>query len=94
MKKEWFDSVLEIIEPWLEEAATGQRYVWLRCYGLPISLLNKDCFSKIIGKHVSQVTIDEATVSWNNLEFARIQVRLCKMHFAKFSTGIQINGNI
>jgi len=34
-----------------------------------------DGFAKVVGKEATLVSVDEATLSWENLEFARLQVR-------------------
>ena len=46
LNKVWFESVFQKIETWTEESATEHRVVWVRCYGLPLPLWTKDCFSK------------------------------------------------
>jgi len=73
LNNEWFQSVFEEVESWSE--ACVAILVWARCYGLPILLWFKDCLSKVVGEVASLVAIDEATLLWENLEFARIQVQ-------------------
>jgi len=72
INKEWFDSFFEIINPWSESFVAGHKIVCARCYGLPISLWSKDCFSKVVGDVASLVVIDETTEAWDNLKYARI----------------------
>ena len=92
LNKDWFVSVFKDVEPWSEACVANHRLVWVRCYGLPISLWTKECLTKVVGEAASVVTIDEATLSWENLEFARFQVRMslsCKEGVVK---AFQING--
>ena len=88
------DSVMEVVKPWSDGFVVEQRFVWLRCYGIPFSLWNKDCFSKVLGKEASLVAIDEAIEFWDNLEYTRILVRLRKVRFARFLNCIRINGHV
>lgn len=91
LNKEWFESVLQKIEPWTEESVAEHRVVWVRCYGLPLPLWTKDCFSKLVGEEASLVSIDETTVMWENLEYARLQVRLLKNRNARMVKSMMIN---
>jgi len=44
LNNEWFGSLFISVEPWSETYVAGHKVVWVRCYGLPIPLWNKDCF--------------------------------------------------
>jgi len=48
----------------------------------------------MVGEVTTLVAIDEATTSWENLEFARIIVRLLKSYKVGISKGFQINGQV
>ena len=86
LHREWFYSVFAEIKPWSMHDVVRYKRVWVRCYGLPLQLWSKECLSKVVGEVAMVVGIDEATLSWDNLEFARCQVRLlksCKAYFSK-----------
>ena len=89
-----FTSLFDDIEPWSESYVAGHKLVWVRCYGLPITLWTKDCLSKVVGEMEELITIDEATEQWENLEYARIQVRVLKSCTVEVSKGYRINGQI
>ena len=91
LNKDWFESVFDNINPWSENHVAGHKIVWVRCYGIPISLWNKDCFSKVVGEMASLVSIDKSTLLWENLEYARLQVRLLKNHNARLAKSMWIN---
>jgi len=78
LNNEWFVSLFYSIEPWSESYEAGHKIVWVRCYGIPLTLWNKHCFSKVVGEVASLVKIDESTRLWENLKYARLQVRLLK----------------
>jgi len=89
--KDWFDSVFVSTQPWTETIVADHRVVWTRCYGLPISLWNKDCFEKVVGEEASLVSIDVATLSWENLEFARLQVRILQSRSCTWMNNMRFN---
>jgi len=94
LNKSWFTSVFEDLEPWSASFVVSHRLVWARCYGLPLSLWNKDCLSKIIGEMEDLISIDEATEQWENLEYVRIQLRVIKTSRIGITNGYWINGEI
>lgn len=61
LNKEWFESIFDTIDPWSENSLASHKFVWVRCIGLPILFLNKDCFAKVVGEVVSLVFIDKDT---------------------------------
>jgi len=67
LNKEWFESVFNNVEPWLEAHVAGHKIVWVRCYDLPIHLWNKNCFAKVVGEGATLVSIDKSTFLWENL---------------------------
>jgi len=89
--KDWFDSVFVSMQPLTEATVADHRNVWVRCYGLPISLWNKDCFEKVVGEEASLVSIDVATLTWENLEFARLQVRTFQNRNFRWMKNMRIN---
>ena len=94
LNKAWFESVFQKIEPWSEEYAVNYKVVWERCYGLPLTLWNKECFTKVVGEVGSLISIDESTVMWENLEFARLQVRVLRSSSARMAKSMKINGQV
>jgi len=94
LNNEWFGSLLETIEPWTESYVAGYKIVWVRCHGLPLPLWNKDCFSKVVREVASLVEVDESTLSWENLEYARLQVRLLKSCKVEMMKSLRINGKV
>jgi len=46
----------------------------------------------VVGEVATMVSIDEVTETWDNLEYARILVRLLKSNSANLSKNMLING--
>ena len=67
---EWFYSVFVDIKPRSVYDVVRYKQVWVRCYGLPFQLWSKECLSKVVGEVATVVGVDEATLSWDFLEYA------------------------
>jgi len=95
LNREWFDSVFISIMPWSAAQIVNHRVVWVRCFGLPISLWNRECFAKVIGESASSlIAIDDTTLLWENLEFARLKVCVENSRFVKVAKKMRINNQI
>jgi len=94
LHREWFYSVFADIKPWFVHDVVSYKRVWVRRYGLPFQLWSKECLSKVVGEVATVVGIDEATLSWDFLEYALCQVRLLKSCKANFSKEFRINGRL
>ncbi|KAK8470298.1 hypothetical protein PHAVU_004G105300, partial [Phaseolus vulgaris] len=94
LNKWWFDSFFSSISPWTSNCGASHRSVWVRCYGLPLPAWNRDCFSKVIGELSRAATveaIDEATLNWEVLEYARLRVRVPIAGSVRMARRMQIN---
>jgi len=90
----WLNNVFTSVRPWSGGSGTSHRVVWVRCYGVPLHLWNTDCFTKVIGEistMASLVSIDELTLSWEVVEYARLKVRLVNNGSAKLARKVKIN---
>ena len=73
--KESLGLVFDTIKPWDGGMAVGNKEVWTRCRGLPPFLWTVDCFRKVLGKVVTLIDVDEATLNCECVEFAQLKVR-------------------
>ena len=89
--QQWVDSVFVSIKPWTPAFVVDHKRVWVRCYGLPLALWNMDGFTKVVGKEVTLVSVDGATLSWENVEFARLQVRTSLSHSLRWAKSMRLN---
>lgn len=62
LNREWFDSIFISIEPWTATCVVNHKVVWVRCFGLPISLWNRECFAKVVGESATLISIDDTTL--------------------------------
>jgi len=91
LNREWFDSIFVRIQPWSATFTVSHRAVWVRCFGLPISLWNRECFARVVGDIATLIDIDDATLMWENLEFARLKVGIENNRFIRVARKIRIN---
>ena len=84
----------EVIRPWGEGKLVGNRIVWMRCMGIPISLWMRDCFRKVVNTVGNVVEVDEATLAWEQLEYARIKVRTTISIKVEMYVDIMINNTL
>jgi len=93
LSKGWFDSVFTSVCPWSFNSSASHRIVWVRCYGLPLPTWNRECFTKVIGelsRATTVVSIDEATLTWEVLEYARLKVRVQNVGGVRWTRRMQI----
>jgi len=72
--KERLCKIFVTLKPWGDGIAIGKKVVWTRCKGLPLTLWTVDCFRKVLGNTATLVDVDEATLNWEQLEYARLKV--------------------
>jgi len=94
LNKEWFDSLFSNIRPWSISCVASHKNTWVRCYGLPLPFWNKECFEEVLGGTYFVITIDNSTLLWENLEFARLHVRASYTSKPRMMRSIRINDKI
>jgi len=68
--KEWLDGIFESLVPWDDSFVVGEKFVWVRCRGIPLALWSSQCF-EFIGSLVSSlVEVDDAMITREVVEFA------------------------
>jgi len=91
LNREWFDSVFINMQSWSASFTVSHRVVWVRCLGLLITLWNRECFARVVGDLATMIDIDDATLMWENLEFARLKVRIENNRFIRVARKYRIN---
>jgi len=92
--KESLGRIFGTIKPCNVSNKIGNKIVWTRCRGIPLSLWTVDCFKQLLVDVGSLVKVDDTTLNWENIEYARLKVRLAVTSMVKFSRQIQINDNV
>jgi len=80
--KELCESLFESTIPWSKEQIAGNKIVWLRCRGLPLTLWNEECLRKVVAPIGPMVSTTDTLLLGENLEYVRFKARLhiaCKV---------------
>jgi len=95
--KEWFDAMFTGVKPWSIDSGASHKSVWVKCFGLPLTFWNRECFSKVIGeisKTAKLVSIDNATLTWEVLEYARLKVHVQNFGSVRMARKMRINKHV
>jgi len=75
-KRGRLDNLFRNVVKWSDKIIPQHKVVWVKCWGLPLSMWNKQVFGKVLeAQTLEMVTIDEATLLFEEIEYARIKVR-------------------
>ena len=72
----------------------GEKFVWVRCRGILLTLWSSRCFEFIGSLVGSLVEVDDATITREVVEFARLRVKIPVGRDAKMVKQVQINGTL
>ena len=92
--KEWWEANFDFVTPWNSSKTIQNKLVWVRCRGLPLNLWSQQCFGKIVAPVGTLVSIDEKTLTWECLEFARLNVKVPIGTKIWVQKSMRINGRI
>ncbi|CAL0333596.1 unnamed protein product [Lupinus luteus] len=90
--KVWFSNLFVSLTPWNVNFAMEERWVWLRCYGLPLHAWNDGVFSQIAKEVGSLKMVDLATSQKMSLEFCRLWVNTSSGSRIEFSLNAVVLG--
>jgi len=97
LNKRWLESMFSSVSPWSFSSRASHRIISVRCYGLPLPMWNKECLAKVMGvlsREAAVIFVDEATLTWEVLEYARVQVRVQNGISARWARKVQINDHL
>lgn len=92
--KEWFESIFESITPWEKEFTVSEKFVWARIRGLPLNLWSRHSLESIVAMVGTLVEIDKDTLEMEELEFARVLIKLPVARDVRWSNCMKINETI
>jgi len=64
----------------------AEKFIWFRNRGLPLHFLSRDALESIVAMVGMLIEEDEATLEINELEFARVYIRLPVAKEARWGT--------
>ena len=89
--KELFESIFESIIPWEKNFMVTEKYVWTRIRGLPLNLWSRQNLENIVSMVETLVEIDKCTLEMEELEYARVLIKLPATNEARWTKYIKIN---
>ncbi|KAL7163897.1 hypothetical protein ACSBR2_039918 [Camellia fascicularis] len=93
--KEWFKDLCESIKIWDSEVnAEQERCLWLRCYGVPLSMWNRSTFSKIGSRWGSVLSLDGNISQPQSFSHGRVRIATGCMEFINQTINLECKGRI
>ncbi|KAK7277149.1 hypothetical protein RIF29_18300 [Crotalaria pallida] len=67
-EKEWFESIFLEMRKWSPSEVVRERYVWIRCFGIPVQAWEEDFFSMLASKWGRMVELERKTKNRERLD--------------------------
>ncbi|CAL0299917.1 unnamed protein product [Lupinus luteus] len=91
-EKEWFSTHFSSIHRWKPTDVAQDRFLWIRCYGIPLHAWEEDFFKKLGSLFGKFIGIDDRTRYKRSLEFCRLLISTNSRALVDKKLQIQING--
>ncbi|GMP81599.1 hypothetical protein CsSME_00036251 [Camellia sinensis var. sinensis] len=93
--KEWFKDWCESIKIWeSDDTAEQERCLWLRCYGVPLSMWNRSTFNKIGSVWGSVLSLDGNISQPETFSHGRVRIATGCMEFINQTIKLECKGRI
>ena len=89
--KEWFESIFESITPWEKDFMVSKKFVWAHIRGLPLNLWSRHSLESIVSMVGTLVEIDKDTLEMEELEFARVLIKLPVARDVRWTHCMKVN---
>jgi hypothetical protein len=86
-----FQQLFSFVREWKPRDVGGDRYVWIRIFGIPVHAWSKKTFSLLTISLGSLIEIDQTTEEMERLDMARLLVRTPMMEFINKMIKVKIN---
>ncbi|XP_020228107.1 uncharacterized protein LOC109809260 [Cajanus cajan] len=91
-KSDVLNVIFNKVVKWSQSVSTGNRMVWVRCYGVPLQLWNEECLGQVVGELGTVVGIHRDTLELNEVNSARVLIRTGSARFINSHKLVKING--
>jgi len=93
--KSWFENFFDSIVPWSNREIAGNKVIWVRCRGLPLSCWNEECLRKVMATFGTLIKVLQIVNSKKDLEDITVKVRVpIAIHMRLLWKDIKINGHV
>ncbi|GKU94304.1 hypothetical protein SLEP1_g7819 [Rubroshorea leprosula] len=89
---EWLGQWFEEIKPWSPSMVAGERFMWIRCQGIPVHAWGPEFFNTIGAVWAKVISLDDRTSKKLRFDIGRILISTPIMEFISKSMNITVNG--
>ncbi|GKV03082.1 hypothetical protein SLEP1_g15450 [Rubroshorea leprosula] len=91
--KDWLGQWFVDVKPWSPQMVANERFVWLKCYGVPLHAWGPEFFISIANLWGNFITLDESTSSKKRFDVARILISTSETNQISKTLTYKINGH-
>ncbi|GKV21472.1 hypothetical protein SLEP1_g31448 [Rubroshorea leprosula] len=89
---EWLGQWFEEVKPWAPSMVARERFVWIRCQGVPVHVWGPEFFSTIGAVWGKVISLDDSTSRKLRFDIGRVLISTHIMEFISKSMIISVNG--
>ncbi|GKV41384.1 hypothetical protein SLEP1_g48927 [Rubroshorea leprosula] len=89
---EWLGQWFEEVKPWSPSSVAQERFVWIRCQGVPIHAWGPEFFSSIRAVWGKVISLDDSTSKKIRFDIGRFLISTPIMEFISKTMPITVNG--
>ncbi|GLU08672.1 hypothetical protein SLE2022_255710 [Rubroshorea leprosula] len=91
---DWLGQWFEEVRPWKPEMVAKERFVWIRCQGVPLNAWSTEFFEKMGCSWGRFIFLDDSTSKRRRFDIARFLISTQIMDTIKVSRQVKINGSL
>ncbi|GKV12724.1 hypothetical protein SLEP1_g23841 [Rubroshorea leprosula] len=90
--KDWLSQWFEDVRPWTPNMIACERFVWLRCQGVPLQAWGEEFFTTLACIWGKFICLDDSTSARKRFNIGRFLISTSTMDFISKSLSIKVNG--
>ncbi|GKV26106.1 hypothetical protein SLEP1_g35459 [Rubroshorea leprosula] len=94
MASEWLEQWFEEVSPWTPEKVAEERFVWIRCQGVPLNVWKSEFFTDMSCAWGKFICLDDSTSQKRRFDIARFLISTPIMGSISVKRSIRINGSM
>ncbi|GLU22241.1 hypothetical protein SLE2022_383310 [Rubroshorea leprosula] len=94
MASDWLEQWFEEVSPWTPEKVASERFVWIRCQGVPLNAWNSEFFAEMSCAWGKFIYVDDSTSQKRRFDIGRFLISTPIMGTISVRRSIRINGSI
>ncbi|GKV21933.1 hypothetical protein SLEP1_g31856 [Rubroshorea leprosula] len=94
MASDWLAQWFEEVSPWTPEKVASERFVWIRCQGVPLNVWKSEFFADMSGTWGKFICVDDSTSQKRRFDIGRFLISTPIMETISVKRSIRINGSL